>query len=103
MRPKKTVSNWRQTFEWFSRPATSGLDGLGFATVVGGYDVLVRERRTGRPVTGAMVIAATPDELRQEVESMLSRFAVEWSKQQPDERRRNLAIAAETACTMGWE
>lgn len=88
------------TWEW--RLATSRDDGTGFFTVVGGYDVIVRERMTGRPVTGATIIAGSESELQTRVAAMLTRFESQWLAQTANERERNMKIAAMTASRNGW-
>ena len=87
-------------FVWRSRLATSDERGDGFFTIVGGYDVLVLV--DGKPATGGMIVASSEAELAEEVEKMLVPFKRHWLTQSRTERRRNLAIAAETARQSGW-
>ena len=89
-------------FMWEFRPATSAVDGTGFFEVVGGYEVLVRHRKTGFPVIGAFLIAESKAALSRQVEAMLARFEPRWLAQSPTVREANLAIAAETARAEGW-
>lgn len=91
-----------QLFTCKSRPATSGSAGDGFFTVVGGYEILVVEQKTGRPVTGWMVVAANERDLNDQLEAMLDRFAPRWLAQSPAEKARNMKIAKETALSDGW-
>ena len=89
-------------FVWKSRPATSSEAGDGFFTMVGGYEVLVMERCTGRPVTGGTVVAGSAKELTRIVERMLKQFERQWRAQTVKDRRRNMAMALRTAIDAGW-
>ena len=93
---------WREVFSWEARRATSTDAGEGYFEVVGGYDVLVRLRASRAPVTGALLIASTPDALTQTVEAMLRRLAARWATLDAGARVQALAHAKRTAAHAGW-
>ena len=84
---------------WESRPATSTDDGTG---LFGGYDVLVRERKTGRPIIGIMVVTESKRELRRTMRTILGRFARNWLARSPVERTTHMRRAALVARQCGW-
>ena len=93
----KATNKAQGLFWWESRPAKTGIWNL-----IGGYDVIVRERGTGRPVTLARVSAESERALTTKVDAMLGKFTSLWTKKTARGKEQSLAIAAEMARRSGW-
>ena len=77
-------------------------DALPDDLLVGGFNVVVYECDSGRPVTGAQLIASDFEDLRRQVLPMLARFEQSWLAQTPKQREANMRIAAKTKEELGW-
>ena len=69
--------------------------------VVGGWNIYVRLKETGELVTGSLVVVNSSAELDRTVQPMLQRLEHAWLAQSHTERQQNMAIAKDTARSLG--